>query len=261
MRRVVVDRDLSLREIPRPDCLRRQQIAADAAGERAGAPLAEDDESSLARVGERDRSVKDLVRERGDVELPGKGEAEIVERFELEKTRFDLELRVLDETGEPARRQNRPEDQAETRRQLLRLLVSQPLEREAAVGLAFRVERHPEETGVDDGARGKRFRKLDRRAVFPGVESEQPPVSVAKVHGGATRPRDRERGFGNPGSQRLFGLATEDRKRLRELVEEPRTAKSGLAHGPGTSRRGRHRQVPGGQAGAPTACRASLSVG
>src|SRR5439155_699384 len=49
-RRVVVDHGLALRKLPRPEGVRRQQIAAHAPDERTGAALPENDESSLSRV-------------------------------------------------------------------------------------------------------------------------------------------------------------------------------------------------------------------
>ena len=241
--------------------MRRQQIAAHAPDERTGAALPENDESSLSRVGQRDRSVEDLVGERGDVELSGKGESQVVERFELEKTRLDLELRILDEPGEPARRQDRPEDPAERGRQLLRLFVLDALERETAVGLPFRVERYPQPAAVRDDVFQKRLRRLDRHALFPGVESEQPTVPVAKVDGRAAGPDGGERGLGDPDGQRLVGLALQRRERPGEAGDGSRRAQGILADGSGTSRRARHRSVASGQAVAPTACRASFSVG
>jgi hypothetical protein len=155
---------------------------------------------------------------------------QVVERLELEEAGLDLELGVFHQAGEAARRQDGAEDQSQSGRDFRGVVALDPLEREAAVGLPFRVERHPEETAVAHRSLEERGRRIRRSRPLRGVERKKPAVSLAQVDGRAARARNRQRGVRDSCRERLFGFAPEDRERPGELVHPPGRANGGVGH-------------------------------
>src|SRR6185369_10832227 len=135
--RRVVDDGLPFRQIPVGEFPGAQKPAAEAALEKLPAVLVEEDERALPRVGQRDGSEENLVAERGDVELPGEGQAEIVEGLELDQPRADFEVRLLDQAREAVSSEHSAEHEGEEGREVGRLFGTDAVEPEVPVDLAL----------------------------------------------------------------------------------------------------------------------------
>ena len=181
------------------------------------AAVVEEDERALAGVRQRDRPEEDLVRERGEVELAAEGEAEVVERLELEQPRPHLELRPLDLPREAVRGELGAERDAEERRHVGGALPLDPGEAELAVDLALRCQGDPERLPDEPRVSGHRIGKLERGpSPSPAFAAADPAVLLAKVEGGGSR------------AAPLAGRVGEARGERRPLPESGRSARSSL---------------------------------
>src|SRR4029077_16233789 len=131
------DDRLPFREVPVGKFPGPEKLAAEAALEKQPAVLVEEGERSLPRVGQRDGSEENLVAQRGDVELAGEGEAEIVEGFELDQPRAHLEVRLFDQAREAVGAEHSAEHEREEGCELGGVFGPDAVEPEVSVDLSL----------------------------------------------------------------------------------------------------------------------------